>query len=208
MAALTLVLLLTLAAHRCRYRASAGRVAAPTLQPLVPTPAPWPRLCSRAVDPCAEDQSCVPTRADYDLNADGNATVAPLGRSHWVECRGRYALCAFAKCVALEGTDPPLAECGCYVPDRPSWYVTPRQLKSKALFDLTSGYCYEGDAWTNNNTNCADINSAPACTAIEQNWVYSGNYERISTFTPTNGVLRGAAKERAVAVAVEVTDFP
>ena len=29
-------------------------------------------------------------------------------------CRGAYALCAFATCVKVEGSDPPVAECGCY----------------------------------------------------------------------------------------------
>lgn len=43
----------------------------------------------------------------------------------------------------------------------PGWYVTPRQLKSKAVYDLTSDYCFQGDAFNNNNTNCEDTNSAP-----------------------------------------------
>ena len=41
------------------------------------------------------------------------------------------------------------------------WYVTPRQLKSAALYNLTSDYCYQGDAWANNNTDCQQIDSAP-----------------------------------------------
>lgn len=41
------------------------------------------------------------------------------------------------------------------------WYVTPRQLKSMVLYNLTSDYCYRGDAWTNNNTECQDVDSAP-----------------------------------------------
>jgi hypothetical protein len=29
-------------------------------------------------------------------------------------CFGRFALCAYATCVPVIGSDPPVAECGCY----------------------------------------------------------------------------------------------
>lgn len=73
-------------------------------------------------------------------------------------------------------TTPPLCRCPPSVaPDPnaatphpplcPGWYVTPRQLKSRAIYNLTSGFCYQGDAFANNNTECQETNSAPVrCT--------------------------------------------
>lgn len=113
--------------------------------------------------------------------------------------------------------------------------MTPRQLKSQALYELTEGFCFEGDAYSNNNTGCTETNSAPvgvppawqcqcrppapaaearaahstaphvgspllltqACTGILENWIYSGNYELISTFSPTNGGARMLACKAA-----------
>lgn len=32
-------------------------------------------------------------------------------------CRGPYALCAYANCSIVHGSNPPVAECGCWVAD-------------------------------------------------------------------------------------------
>ncbi len=109
----------------------------------------------------------------------------PLSPLLPLPCSGPYALCAFANCSTLPGTDPPLTECGCYEPVKPVWYVTPRQLKSQALYNLTSEECFDGDAMNNVNTGCNETDSAPVCEAIVDNIIYDGNYELISTFTPT-----------------------
>ena len=31
-----------------------------------------------------------------------------------IECTGKFALCAEATCVPIPGSNPPVAECGCY----------------------------------------------------------------------------------------------
>lgn len=110
-------------------------------------------------------------------------SAADLGL--WPGCRGPYALCAFANCSILPDTEPPLAACGCYVPKKPVWFVTPRQLKSKQWYDATSTKCFQGDAFNNNNTGCLKTNSAPVCKAIIRNKIYNQDYDLISTFTPT-----------------------
>ena len=84
---------------RARLREARGGLAggralrlAHTLPPLPPPPCP-----SRAVDPCSLNQTCIPTRQYYDINADANTTVAPLGISHWVKCRCGCAATATAQ---------------------------------------------------------------------------------------------------------------
>lgn len=59
-------------------------------RPLPERPPPPCPTCSRevdAVDPCAADKSCIPTRDDYNLNSDPEDILPPFGVSHWTECR-------------------------------------------------------------------------------------------------------------------------
>lgn len=130
----------------------------------------------------------MPTADDFNYNSDPNAVLTPNGPRFWVKCKGPYALCAFANCTILPGTNPPLAECGCFHPKKKDLSnVTPRQLKTKQVFDATAKACYrDGDAINKRNVRCRKVNSAPACKAINENSIYNGVWELISTFTKTH----------------------
>ena len=74
----------------CQTTLSAHLYSPPLVPPLPLQNARTP-ACSRAAAPCAQNQTCIPTRDDYDLNADPEGTVPPLGFSHWVKCRRALA---------------------------------------------------------------------------------------------------------------------
>lgn len=69
--------------------------------------------------PSARQTAPAPTQNPLSARqtAPAPASALPLPFS---ACRGRYALCAYAKCKEMQGSDPPLAECGCIEPARRS----------------------------------------------------------------------------------------
>ena len=91
--------------------------------------------------------ACVGAAAPTGVPGKRHSSPAPIATTH----RAHPPLTPTAH---TQPTHPP-ARPG------PGWYVTPRQLKSRALYDLTSGFCYQGDAVNNNNTGCEKTNSAP-----------------------------------------------
>lgn len=99
-------------------------------------------------------------------------------------CRGEYALCAYATCVKVEGSVPPVAECGCY--SYPSKIanigaivgVLDRRIKKSMKIE-----CREKTG----SPTCKlfGVNSTPFCKAMNKETMYKGaKPDYISTWNP------------------------
>lgn len=101
-------------------------------------------------------------------------------------CRGAYALCAFATCVKVQGSDPPVAECGCYsYPSKTINLGSIVGLLDGRIKDEMKEQCKEASG----SPNCVTpkINSAPFCKAMNKGTLYKGaRPDYISTWNPTD----------------------
>lgn len=125
---------------------------------------------------CRRMKNCIPTSQDY-TNINGGGVPSP-GMNQWPVCNGSFALCSFANCSILTGTNPPQAACGCFEPGidtfRPNMtsLVTANIIKSLQVYNATSDRCFGGQVQTANNT-CTFVNSAPFCKAMNKNTIVS-----------------------------------
>ncbi len=101
-------------------------------------------------------------------------------------CRGEYALCAYATCVKVSGSDPPVAECGCY--SYPTKTVNigaivgtldgnlKDEMKSECKKKFDTPMCPS-----------PEINASPFCKAMNKGTMYKGaNPDYISTWNPVD----------------------
>lgn len=101
-------------------------------------------------------------------------------------CEGEYALCAYATCVKVEGSVPPVAECGCYsytsktinigaivgVLDR----KIKKTMKEKCKKRKGSPTC-----------KLFGVNKTPFCKSMNKETMYKGaKPDYISTWNPTD----------------------
>ncbi|WIA23202.1 hypothetical protein OEZ86_010092 [Tetradesmus obliquus] len=108
-------------------------------------------------------------------------------------CLAPYALCAYANCTIVEGTNPPVAECGCQ--------VSRATLKSDAYSCGTATTVLDKNLQSAMEQRCGSIgvqnsvcsnppNQAPFCPLMKRNRcgkaaMYGGVFDVISTFNST-----------------------
>ena len=98
-------------------------------------------------------------------------------------CFGRFALCAYATCVPVIGSDPPVAECGCYSYEKPTYNRGATVgILSRTLKEADTELCGAPGA------DCLDKrNKAKFCQAMNNGSMYPGaNADFISTYNPDN----------------------
>ena len=59
-----------------------------------------------AVPACQISKSCVPTASDYNNLVGADKAI---GIQNWPQCTGPFALCSFANCSIIPGSNPPQA---------------------------------------------------------------------------------------------------
>lgn len=100
-------------------------------------------------------------------------------------CRGKYALCAFGTCVKVKGSEPPVAECGCYS------YAS-KSLNIGAIVGVLDGQLKDEMKKKCKQRNGKPLceypvlNTSPFCKAMNRGTVYKGaRPDYISTWNPT-----------------------
>ena len=101
-------------------------------------------------------------------------------------CRGEYALCAYATCVKVSGSDPPVAECGCY--SYPSEIVNIGAIVGTLDGDLKDEMKEECKKKFGSSTCVSpEINASPFCKAMNKGTMYKGaKPDYISTYNPVD----------------------
>lgn len=137
------------------------------------------------------DSVIIPNKKDQYTNFPIAAAPSPSIKA-WYKCRGKYALCSMAACqidYPKKSTSPigkGLVACGCIARTfsnglTPFSQVDPIYILDKKLQTLSAEKCPNGS----NSTNCGGANNNPICSAITSSKIYNGDYDLVSTYTPS-----------------------
>ncbi|KAI7837996.1 hypothetical protein COHA_008178 [Chlorella ohadii] len=98
------------------------------------------------------------------------------------KCEGPFALCAYATCVPIMGSDPPVAECGCYEFNGTNIGFSPSILKKDLKKSMLKACSHNGKCLT------VDANATDFCESMNSGKMYPG-YDLVSTWNPNDWVL-------------------
>ncbi|KAL4437303.1 hypothetical protein ABPG75_004442 [Micractinium tetrahymenae] len=124
----------------------------------------------------AAAQEGVPT--PLNLSPYYTAYPAPISFILYLDS-GEFALCAYATCVTIPGSNPPVAECGCYSFTGPN-LGSATGILNKQIKDTMLSTCF-------GSARCTTLlsNKTEFCRRMNDRTMYPG-YELVSTYNTTD----------------------
>ncbi|KAI7835702.1 hypothetical protein COHA_010402, partial [Chlorella ohadii] len=118
-----------------------------------------------------------PVPGPEDLSSYYTAYPAPISVLETFDgvfsCTGRFALCAYAVCVPIEGSNPPVAECGCYAFEGVNYGSAASTLKQSVKDEMVPECEHTGRCFT------IKANATRFCDEMHTGQMYPG-YDLVS----------------------------